>query len=167
MKKLLKTSFIGLVAAIAFFLVSSSPTLANDTIQAVLNEVNILRQKGVHCRGNRGGYKKPTEPLRLHGKLNRAAKQWSQVLARTGQAKHGNTTQRIKKTCGMIPWGEVIAFGTRMSAHEAVQGWLKSTTGHCAHMMNPAYKLAGIGRAEGHPKYDVVWTMKLAKSCNK
>ena len=138
-----------------------------NEIASILEKVNEVRKSGYICYGQDGGAKPPSQPLRIHKRLNHAAKKWSKHLVITGKAEHGNTKKRIAKVCGRVSWGEVIAFGNKLTPDKVVNGWLKSKSGHCGNILSNSFRLAGIGKYKGHPVWGTVWTMKLASACPK
>jgi uncharacterized protein YkwD len=64
---------------------------------------------------------------------------------------------------GASPWGENIAAG-QQTALSVVEGWMESD-GHCANIMNPSYRVIGIGYAEVEgSSYGTYWTQDFAAS---
>jgi uncharacterized protein YkwD len=62
---------------------------------------------------------------------------------------------------GISANAENIAAG-RSSAEGALEQWKASTSGHCNEMMNPSYKLVGVGYAEGDIAYRHYWTQMFS-----
>ena len=64
---------------------------------------------------------------------------------------------------GAGPWGENIAAGSA-TPEAVVQGWMNSP-GHCANIMNPQYRVIGIGYAfDDASTFGHYWTQDFAAS---
>ena len=100
-------------------------------------------------------------PLSMNGGLRCASRVHSADMASKNYFSHTDLQGkspgwRIAQTCyGSSFVGENIA-GGYASPQKAVEGWLKSP-GHCANIMNPAYKGIGVGYTTGG-KYKNTWT---------
>ena len=124
--------------------------------------INQARSRGASCGGRWYG---PAPPLQLHGGLSSAARQWAQHMLHTGTFAHahrGSTfAKRIIAVCGRTFMGENLS-GNR-SASGAVRSLLKSPV-HCRNIMNPRFKLIGLGAARGG-RDGAYWVQKFAAGC--
>ncbi len=129
------------------------------TMQSLINQA---RARGANCGGKWYG---PAPPLQWHGGLSRAANRWARHMVRTGRFAHshdGSTfVKRIIGVCGRTFMGENLS-GNR-SASGAVRSLLKSPV-HCRNIMNPKFKLIGLGKAAGG-RYGAYWVQKFASRC--
>lgn len=110
----------------------------------VLKLTNKARASGATCGGK---YRPPAPPLVWNKGLAKAAKKWSRHLSSTGKLSHNRLRERIKavglKVCrGRYAWGENVAYNA--SAAKVVAAWLRSAS-HCRNIMNPSYRLIGVG----------------------
>ena len=139
------------------------PTPAAGSAQ-VLELVNAARASPRRC-GTRSFGASP--PLALSPRLATAAQRHAGDMARRGYFDHqgvdGSTPQQRITRAGYT-WsisGENLALG-RMTAREAVDGWLASP-GHCANIMEPRFRETGIalavGREADRPTY---WVQAFA-----
>ncbi len=85
-------------------------------------------------------------------------------MLNTGNFTHGDMQGRITAVCGQVAMGENIA--ANPTADGAVAGWMSSTSGLCEAIMNPTYRLIGIGKATGS-QYGAYWTQKFADRCGR
>lgn len=83
-------------------------------------------------------------PLRLHPALTRAAQDWADEMARTGDMTHGNFSGRIQAILPFTTAGEDIAMGQR-SVAEVMRSWMNSPP-HRANILGP-FNAAGVGHA--------------------
>jgi len=124
----------------------------------VLELVNAARAVPRRC-GTRAFGVSP--PLAASPRLAAVAQRHADDMARRGYFDHrgadGSTPQQ-RVSRGGYAWsisGENLALG-RMTAREAVDGWLASP-GHCANIMEPRFRGTGIalavGRASDRPTY--------------
>ncbi|MET0343280.1 MAG: CAP domain-containing protein [Polyangiales bacterium] len=120
--------------------------------EQVLALTNAARAAGHNCdtKGNFGA----APPLTMQNQLRCAARLHSKYMATTGEFNHTQATTgkdpgaRIREAGYQArTWGENIAWGQRTPA-DVVNGWLESD-GHCANIMNPAFKQLGVGYALG------------------
>lgn len=116
----------------------------------VLELVNAARAQPRRC-GDRGFGASP--PLRESAALRLAAERHAADMARRAYFDHvgrdGSSPQERISRAGYA-WsisGENLALG-RMSAAEAVAGWLASP-GHCANIMDPRFTESGVALATG------------------
>ena len=110
----------------------------------VLQLTNKARASGATCGGK---YRPPAPPLVWNKGLAKAAKKWSRHLSSVGKLSHNRLRERIKavglKVCrGRYAWGENVAYNA--SAEKVVAAWLRSAS-HCRNIMNPSYRLIGVG----------------------
>lgn len=134
----------------------------------VLDETNRYRAMGFNCdtEGNFG----PAGPLEMDSVIQIAARGHSLEMGEMRffdhQSPDGRTFDVRMRNAGFdgrSPWGENIAAGQRTPA-EVVAGWMESD-GHCSNIMNPSYRVIGVGYAyvEGSP-YGHYWTQNFAAS---
>jgi len=142
---------------------NGSATSADGDVMRILELVNQHRANGAVCTGT-GTRFGPAPPLQLHQPLSQAATAWSQQMLNTGNFTHGDMQGRITAVCGQVAMGENIA--ANPTADGAVAGWMSSTSGHCEAIMNPTYRLIGIGKATGS-QYGAYWTQKFADRCGR
>lgn len=130
----------------------------------VLALVNAARAGPRRCGERDFGASPPLQPSAT---LARVAQRHAEDMARGGYFDHtavdGSTPQQRIDRSGYA-WsisGENLALG-RMSAREAVDGWLASP-GHCANIMDPRFTETGIalavGRGRDRPTY---WVQTFA-----
>lgn len=141
------------IVAIALLVVSgASQTRAADSKagkfeRQVLKLTNQARAKGATCGGK---YRPPASALKWNKGLARAAKKWSRHLSSTGRLSHDRLGARIRavglKVCRKKwAWGENVAYNA--SAARVVAAWLRSAA-HCRNIMNPSYRLLGVGMVQ-------------------
>jgi uncharacterized protein YkwD len=90
-------------------------------------------------------------PLRLDGRLQRAARGHSRTMLRTGQFFHGAFTSRIRSTGVKAPRvGENLAWGVGVlsRARAIVNMWLASPE-HRANLLHAGYRTVGVGALRG------------------
>jgi uncharacterized protein YkwD len=90
-------------------------------------------------------------PLRLDGRLERAARSHSRTMLRTGQFFHGAFTTRIRSTGVKAPRvGENLAWGVGVlaRARAIVNMWLASPE-HRANLLRRGFRRVGIGALTG------------------
>jgi len=141
----------------------SAQANAGGDIQRVLELVNAYRARGATCTGTGASFG-PAPALQLHGALSQAAEAWSRQMLASGVFDHGNMAERIRAVCGQVAMGENIAGNPTPDG--AVAGWMASTSGHCEAIMNPQYRLIGIGKAAGG-QFGAYWTQKFADTCRQ
>jgi uncharacterized protein YkwD len=91
-------------------------------------------------------------PLRMDSRLERAARQHSSKMLRSGILFHGAFAKRIRRTGVRAPRvGENLAWGAgRLSSARAiVRAWLASPE-HRANLLRPGYRTVGVGALWGH-----------------
>ncbi|MFC4639008.1 CAP domain-containing protein [Deinococcus hohokamensis] len=128
-----------------------SPTPAPSGIaQRVLDLTNAARAQARTCGGT--AYS-PAPALSLNAQLTQAAQGHAADMAARNYFSHtsldGRTMADRVEATG-YRWstiGENIAAG-QTSPEEVVSGWLNSP-GHCANIMNPAFRELGVGYAQG------------------
>lgn len=161
-KDALKTA---LIFAAAWLWLSLPPVLADaraSDLGTMHHLINQARARGANCGGR---WYAPAPPLRLHGGLSSAANRWARYMLRTGKFAHthGGSTfvKRIIAVCGRTFMGENLS-GNR-SASGAVRSLLRSPV-HCRNIMNPKFRLIGLGKARGG-RYGAYWVQKFASRC--
>jgi hypothetical protein len=130
----------------------------------VLDLVNQRRAEGARCGDV---VLPPAPPLEMDATVRLAARLHSEDMAEQRYFAHdsldGRTLDdRLREVSfgGAAPWGENILQGTA-SPEEAMAGWM-SSPGHCENIMNPAYRVVGIGYALGAGGHR--WTQDFAGS---
>lgn len=116
--------------------------------QEILTYLNAARSRSCQCGSTTYA---PAPALALNAKLNSASDKFALDMATYNYFSHTGRD-------GSAPWdrmtregyiwrtaGENIAAGYT-TARTTVDGWLKSP-GHCANIMNPAFKEVGVGYA--------------------
>ncbi|MES2880734.1 MAG: CAP domain-containing protein [Bacteroidota bacterium] len=161
MMKLNGVSIIFLLLLTSSFITNSDGLYLNENFGSVnktlvLQLVNDARLKGCKCGGKKY---KPVPPLLWNEKLEKAAQQHSQDMARKKNFSHtgtdgSNAGERIQKTgYQWLAYGENIGMGFR-DEKEMIEGWLKSPS-HCKNIMSADYKEMGTARS------GVYWTQTL------
>ena len=142
---------------------TSNPS-AEDQVLVIVNQ---RRAAGATCGGT--PYP-PVGPLRMNANLQLAARLHSQDMATQNYFSHtsldGRTfDQRIRNAGynGSFPLGENLA-GGQSSPQSLVDGWM-SSPGHCANIMNGAYRSTGVGYAfSASSTYRHYWTQTFGGS---
>lgn len=129
----------------------------------VLLLVNQRRQQGASCGGKAFG---PAAPLMHDGALQQAARAHSQDMAARNYFDHttpeGRTVADRLRAAGFHGkgYGENIAAGEGTAA-ATVQQWMDSP-GHCENIMDPGFRLLGVGYAQGsNSSYGHYWTQNF------
>ncbi|HJL14448.1 MAG TPA: CAP domain-containing protein [Sandaracinaceae bacterium LLY-WYZ-13_1] len=133
----------------------------------VLEIVNRRRAEGAVCGGEELG---PAPPLEMDAVIREAARKHSVDMGEQDYFEHesldGRTfadRMREEGFMGASPWGENIAAGSP-TAERVMEGWMDSP-GHCRNIMNPAYRVIGIGYAEAEGStFGRYWTQNFAAS---
>jgi uncharacterized protein YkwD len=137
-----------------------------DNFQAeALQRVNAWRAAGASC-GARGSYG-PTSALAWHNALTQAALAHSDDMMANNFFSHtgsdGSSAGQRASAAGYTwrTWGENIAAG-QLTVASVVAGWMASD-GHCANIMNPAFRDIGLACVSGTASntYRSYWTMVL------
>ena len=137
---------------------ATTPAGAGGEVFALVNEA---RARPRNCGGESFA---AASPLRWNDRLARAALAHSEDMAAKNYFSHvapdgTDMTNRVAvQGYRFSALGENIAAGQRTAA-EVVQGWLESP-GHCANIMNGAFREIGVGRAEGG-SYKIYWTQNF------
>src|SRR5262249_51759764 len=141
------------------------------TEQRILTLVNAARAQARHCGATRFA---PAPPLALNETLNRAAREYAEVMARyhymehTGRdgsspAARGRPAERV--TRAGYHWretGENLARGIT-SAEAVVDGWVHSPE-HCANLMDAAFTEMGVGYAvDPHDEAGIYWALEFGR----
>ena len=122
----------------------------------MLQLVNDARKKGCFCGSVRFS---PAPPVSWNDLLEKAALSHSTDMSRSRFFSHTSPTNgkagaRLQAAgYNWRTYGENIALGYE-GEKEVVEGWLKSP-GHCANIMNPAYKEMGAAKVDGY------WTQEF------
>jgi uncharacterized protein YkwD len=127
--------------------------------------VNAERARGGSCGAN--GEFPPSSPLTVNASLHCAARVHSKDMADRDFFDHVNPDgfdpfDRMQEAGygGFSVQGENIAAGTT-SAQATMDGWMASD-GHCANILNPAYREIGVGAYEGGGQFVHYWTQTFA-----
>lgn len=140
------------------------PSASATLEQQILEETNKRRAAGADCRT--GGKFGPAPPLTMHPQLQQSARLHSLDMATKNYFSHtavdGRSPFDRMKAAGYKggTMGENIAAGNATAAATMTQ-WMNSD-GHCANIMNPAYKHLGVGYAYGASStYKHYWTQNF------
>jgi uncharacterized protein YkwD len=88
-------------------------------------------------------------PLRLDARLERAARQHSHRMLRTGIFFHGQFAARIRAAGVRAPRiGENLAWAAGAAARSIVEMWLASP-GHRANLLDVGFRRVGVGAPSG------------------
>lgn len=160
---------------------SDAPIIDSTTKQVYLDAINNARALNQDCGEN--GIKPAVSALVWSDTLYKAAYEHSEDLAESNTFSHDGSgtdsdwtaqvldlgrgskfNERIENN-GYTDWrtiSENIAAGTyRDTAQEAVDAWIESD-GHCANLMNPAFKEVGMGHVEkSDSTYTHYWTQNF------
>lgn len=143
------------------------PAAWADLEWRVLDLTNENRARGAVCGGEPFG---PAPPLEMNEVVRVAARLHSQDMGAQDYFSHDSLdgrsfADRMSEAgyTGASPWGENIAAG--YSTPEAVvQGWMESP-GHCRNIMNPDFRVIGIGYAHvDSSSYGHYWTQDFGGS---
>ncbi len=144
--------------------VDTWPPASASLEQQILDETNKRRAAGADCRT--GGKFGPAPPLTMHPQLQQSARLHSQDMATKNYFSHtgldGSSPFDRMKAAGYKggTMGENIAAGNATAAATMTQ-WMNSD-GHCANIMNPAYKHLGVGYFMGPSStYKHYWTQNF------
>jgi uncharacterized protein YkwD len=128
-------------------MLAAAATLGGQAQAATLtrSEVSILKVMN-EVRESHG-----LRPLRLDGRLERAARGHSRTMLRTGQFFHGAFSARIRAAGVKAPRvGENLAWGVGVlsRARAVVNMWLASPE-HRANLLHAGYRSVGVGALRG------------------
>jgi uncharacterized protein YkwD len=158
----LKTTLLLAAAWLGLSLVSDSAVAQTNDLRTMHDLINQARARGANCGGRWYG---PAAPLRLHSGLSSAANRWARYMLRAGKFAHAHSgstfVKRIIAVCGRTFMGENLS-GNRF-ASGAVRSLLRSPV-HCRNIMNPRFRLIGLGTARGG-RYGAYWVQKFASRC--
>jgi uncharacterized protein YkwD len=80
--------------------------------------------------------------------LKHAAVRQAKLMAQQEQIFHQDLG-RVMKDCKLSTAGENVAYGYRTGKSVVNDGWMNSE-GHRANILNPSFRLMGIGARKGH-----------------
>lgn len=130
--------------------------------------INRARAAGGNCGRKRF---RPAAALYWNDALARAAQSHSNDMAGRDRLDHkGSGKSTVEKRVGRFGYiwravGENVAGGLD-SCEAVVAGWLKSP-GHCANIMDPAFREIGAACAQNSgSRYGTYWTLVLAAPLN-
>src|SRR4051812_35541364 len=86
--------------------------------------------------------------LRPSDCLKHAAVRQAKLMAQREQMFHQEIGQ-VMQDCGLSTVGENVAYGYRSGTSVVDDGWMNSE-GHRANILNPSFRLMGIGARKGH-----------------
>jgi uncharacterized protein YkwD len=140
--------------------------LTNFEAQA-LQRINTYRTAGASC-GSRGSFA-PATALAWNVPLITASTRHSNDMVANNFFSHtgsdgSNAGQRATAAgYAWTSWGENIAAG-QQTVNAVVDAWMASP-GHCANLMNPAFRDVGLACVKGTSAnpYPTYWTMVLGK----
>lgn len=137
-----------------------------DTDRAMLDAVNIARASSRSCGGQRYA---AAPALKWSCPLATAASRHSRDMATHDFMSHiGSDGLKLGDRVSAVGYswsaiGENVAAGQR-SVDTVMQSWLQSP-GHCANIMNPAYRDLGAAfAASGNSRYSPYWTQVFGRS---
>lgn len=148
--------------------VTVSALEGNDAFEsAVFDLLNDRRASGATCGATVYG---PTQALAHNSLLRTAARGHSRDMATHDYVSHTGLDGRSPSDrigaagyTGAFPLGENIAAG-QASPPSVVNGWMASA-GHCANIMNPAFRGVGVGYAyDSASTYRHYWTLTFGGS---
>ena len=88
------------------------------------------------------------KPLEASQCLRHAAVRQAKLMAQSEQLFHQDL-DRVLEDCGLARAGENVAYGYPSGRSVVDDGWMNSD-GHRANILNPKFKLMGIGARKGH-----------------
>jgi uncharacterized protein YkwD len=139
----------------------SSPEAALE--ERILAIVNQRRAMGANCGGTNYG---PAGPLTMNEQLRTAARAHSLDMGTRNYFNHntpeGRTPFQRTAAAGYSgsPQGENIAAGNA-TAEATMTQWMNSP-GHCTNIMNPQYRVLGVGYARvAGSRYTHYWTQNF------
>ena len=134
----------------------------------MLQQINALRTSGTSCNGRPAP---AVAALRWNSALFNAGLVHSRDMVTNNFFSHaGSNGKQVadRVTDQGYRWGfvgENIAAGQR-SVASVVDGWMKSTTGHCENIMNVSAQdigVACVAKPNDPKNFGSYWTMVLAK----
>jgi len=87
-------------------------------------------------------------PLRPNDCLKHAAVRQARLMAQREQMFHQDIG-KVLQDCGLSTVGENVAYGYPSGRSVVNDGWMNSE-GHRANILNPSFRLMGIGARKGH-----------------
>ncbi len=129
----------------------------------VLTIVNQVRSQGANC-GSKGNFG-PAGPLTMNTALRCAARKHSQDMGERDYFSHNSPEgQTPWERMGLAGYGGYSAAGENIAAGSpdaagTMNQWMNSD-GHCANVMNPAFKEIGVGYSTGG-QWGHLWTQKF------
>ncbi|MEM1416804.1 MAG: CAP domain-containing protein [Myxococcota bacterium] len=140
--------------------VASWPGADTDLELEVVRLVNERRAVGGNCPD--GSSHGPSGPLAVSGPLTCAARVHTVDMNVRGYFAHTNPegespgVRAARAGYEGGGWGENIARGYP-TPEAVVAGWMSSTTGHCANILNRDYRTIGVGHQ------DTTWTQVFGR----
>jgi len=132
-----------LLASVAVLLgTAGSPAEAKDAN----TEQEYARQAFTATNANRTDH--GIRSLDANDCVKRAAVRQARLMAQQEQMFHQDLN-RVLKDCGLDAAGENVAYGFPGGRSVVNDGWMKSA-GHRANILNPRFRLMGIGARKGH-----------------
>ena len=136
-------AYMGVVAGTAAPVVAgvADPVVAKPSPQAK------YQRQAFHATNRHRATEGLTE-LRRTDCVQRFAVRQAKAMARQEHAFH-QELQPILEECGLSAVGENVAEGYPTGRSVVNDGWMQSE-GHRANILNPAYRLLGMGARKGH-----------------
>ncbi|MBV8146708.1 MAG: CAP domain-containing protein [Gammaproteobacteria bacterium] len=143
-----------------------APPAPRDQAAVSRRVVALTNEARAHARRCGASAYTAAAPLALEDTLSRVARDYAHDMARFAYMDHtgrdgSSPAERITRSG--YRWsqvGENLASGV-MSAEDVVAGWLASPE-HCANLMDPRYREAGVGFAvNAHDERGVYWAMEF------
>lgn len=133
----------------------------------VLEETNRARAEARNCANDRF---EPAPPLEMDIYLTYSARLHARDMGINDYFEHTSldgrsATDRMRQAgfMGASPTGENIAAGQNSPA-EVVQAWIDSP-GHCRNLMDPEYRVLGVGYSDGHEgQFSKFWVQNFGGS---
>ncbi len=105
-------------------------------------------QRQAHKATNKHRVARDLAKLRRTDCVQRFAVRQAKTMAQREEMFHQELGP-ILKACGLRMVGENVAYGYRNGRSVVNDGWMKSD-GHRANILNPDFRLMGIGARKGH-----------------
>jgi uncharacterized protein YkwD len=132
-----------LLATTAVLVGTAAPTQAQRPSH---QELRYARQVFAATNANRAAH--GVSALKLNDCLRHAAVRQAKLMAQEEQIFHQDLG-RVLKDCKLNTAGENVAYGYRSGRSVVNDGWMHSD-GHRDNILNPSFRLIGIGARVGH-----------------
>lgn len=137
-------AFLGVLVA------APAPVVADHGTDRLAAKVkpHVKYQRQAHRATNKHRAAEGLKELRRTDCVQRFAVRQAKRMAQREQMYH-QELRPIMEECGLSTVGENVAYGYRTGRSVVDEGWMNSP-GHRANILNPAYRLMGIGARKGH-----------------